>query len=78
LVEGTAGQSRKDGLKFLHISLKSANETGYGLRLIQEPLGADNHKLGALKKEVEEIAKSIAKIIINSTHGFDFFIFLTF
>jgi len=67
LVEGTAGQSKKDWLKFLHISLKSANETGYWLRLIQESLDVDKQRLSALRKEVEEIAKIIAKIIINSS-----------
>jgi four helix bundle protein len=67
LVEGTAGQSKKDWLKFLHISLKSANETGYWLRLIHETLEGDDKRLSELRSEVDEIAKIIAKIIINAS-----------
>ncbi|HTL06896.1 MAG TPA: four helix bundle protein, partial [Chitinophagaceae bacterium] len=36
VVEGSAGSSRKDWLKFLIIALKSANETKYWLCLIRD------------------------------------------
>lgn len=66
LVEGVAGSSKNDFLKFNIIALKSANETKYWLCLIRDTLAIDNLKIDELIKEANEISKIIASIIINS------------
>ena len=66
IVEGKAGSSKKDWKKFFIIALKSANETKYWLCLIRDTMEIDAAKVGLLLKEIEEIAKLIASIIINS------------
>jgi len=66
VVEGRAGSSKKDWKNFFIIALKSANETKYWLCLIRDTMEIDAAKVGLLLKEIEEIAKIIASIIINS------------
>ena len=66
LVEGIAGSSKNDFLKFNIIALKSANETKYWLCLIRDTLETDNLKIENLVNEANEISKIIASIIINS------------
>ena len=66
VVEGRAGSSKKEWKKFFIIALKSANETKYWLCLIRDTMEIDAAKVGLLLKEIEEIAKIIASIIINS------------
>lgn len=67
VVEGRAGSSKKDWLKFMHISLKSANETKYWLCLIRDTMDVDKQQLAALLKEADEISRIIASIIINAS-----------
>ena len=59
LVEGVAGSSKNDFLKFNIIALKSANETKYWLCLIRDTLAIDNLKIEELIKEANEIPKSL-------------------
>src|SRR5258705_10347878 len=48
LVEGIAGASKNDFIKFYTIALKSANETKYWLSLINETLTADKDTVQGL------------------------------
>ncbi len=66
LVEGIAGSSKNDFLKFNIIALKSANETKYWLCLIRDTLEIDKLKIEKLVSEANEISKIIASIVINS------------
>ena len=66
LVEGVAGTSKNDFLKFNIIALKSANETKYWLCLIRDTIQVDKTIVEGFIKEADEISKIIASIIINS------------
>ena len=66
LVEGFAGSSKKDFVKFYTIALKSANETKYWLSLIKETMDFDKDEIQKFIKEADEISKIIATIIINA------------
>ena len=66
MVEGGAGSSNKDFINFMHISLKSANETKYWLCLIKETIEVDNNKANELIVEANELSKIIASIILNA------------
>jgi four helix bundle protein len=66
LVEGVAGSSKNDFLKFNIIALKSANETKYWLCLIKDTIETDKILLEKFIKEADEISKIIASIIIKS------------
>jgi len=67
VVEAKAGSSRKDFRNFYTIALKSANETKYWLCLIRdtEVIEVDREIVKELLREVNEISKIIASIIIN-------------
>jgi len=67
LVEGIAGSSKNDFIKFYTISLKSANETKYWLCLIKDTV-VENKKeeLNKLINEADELSKIIASIIIKT------------
>ncbi|MBS1947076.1 MAG: four helix bundle protein [Bacteroidetes bacterium] len=65
LVEGVAGSSKNDFIKFNTIALKSANETKYWLYLIKQTIKVDNKEIDKLISEAIEISNIIAKIIIN-------------
>lgn len=66
LVEGVAGSTLKDFIRYNAIALKSANESKYWLCLIKEINICDKNLLNEFIKEADEISKIIAKIIINS------------
>ncbi len=66
LVEGVAGASKKDFIKFNTIALKSANETKYWLCLIKDTLDLSKDELQKFIKETDEISKIIATIIIHT------------
>jgi len=66
LVEGFAGSSKNDFVKFYTIALKSANETKYWLSLIKETADLDKGEIQKFTKETDEISKIIATIIINT------------
>jgi four helix bundle protein len=66
LVEGVAGSSKNDFLKFNIIALKSANEAKYWLCLIRDTINVDKIIVEAFIKEADEISKIIGSIIINT------------
>jgi four helix bundle protein len=66
LVEGRAGSSANDFIKFYTISLKSANETKYWLCLVRDTIAVDKDKINELLKEADELSKIIAKSIISA------------
>ncbi len=66
IVEGAAGSSKKDWRNFNLIALKSANETKYWLHLLKESISDETDKLNELIKEVNEISKIIASIILKA------------
>ena len=65
--EGKSGSSKKDFRNFYVISLKSANETKYWLKLIKETKVSKvpEEKQLELITEAGELSKIIASIIIN-------------
>jgi four helix bundle protein len=66
LVEGIAGSSRNDFIKYHIIALKSANETKYWLSLIKESLVVDKIQITELINEANEIANITGSIVINT------------
>ncbi len=66
MVEGGAGSTNKDFINFMHISLKSANETKYWLCLIKAVINVDIHKVDELISEANELSKIKASIILNT------------
>ena len=66
MVEGRTGSTNKDFINFMHISLKSANETKYWLCLIKEIIEVNIDKANELIAEANEISKIIASIILNA------------
>ena len=66
MVEGGSGSTNKDFINFMHISLKSANETKYWLCLIKETIEVNEKVVDELIKEANELSKVIATIIINA------------
>lgn len=67
ITEGKAGSSKNDFLKFHIIALKSAKETEYWLRLIDETSILDEHlALKQLIIETDEIIRILVAIIVKS------------
>lgn len=65
VIEGKAGVSKKDWLKYLGVALKSANETKYWLCLIRDTFDVDKEEINKMVVEADELSKIIASIIIN-------------
>jgi four helix bundle protein len=63
--EGKSSMSRKELVKFYSISLKSANETDFWFKLIKRGYDIQNEFLEILHKELNEIEKILATIIIK-------------
>ncbi|KKR76295.1 MAG: S23 ribosomal protein [Candidatus Levybacteria bacterium GW2011_GWA2_40_8] len=64
MTEAFTASTKKDYINFYSYSLKSANETIYWLRLIQELI--PKHKtVSRLMKEVEELCRILAASIIT-------------
>ncbi|MBL1410858.1 four helix bundle protein [Sphingobacterium faecale] len=66
ITEGKAGSSKNDFLKFHIIALKSAKETEYWLKLINETILTDSEKIPELLKETDEIIRILVTIIVKS------------
>lgn len=66
VVEGKAGSSKKDWLRFLTIALKFANETKYWSCLIRDTMTVDQERINELITEADEISRIIAAVIINA------------
>lgn len=65
LVESSGASSRKDLINYLHISLKSANETKYWLCLIRDSYELSKDDFNMLINEADELSKIIAASIIS-------------
>lgn len=65
LVEAKASSSRREFVKFYEISLKSANETKYWLRLIKDALAVEEQRVSGLMNEAVELSNIIASCIIS-------------
>ena len=63
--EGKSSSSEKELIRYLSIALKSANETEYWLNIIKEAYSFNTEKLSECEKELSEIQKVIAAIIIK-------------
>lgn len=67
VVEGYAGSSKNDFIKFYTIALKSANETKYWICLLRDTIWKQKEeKLNLFLKEADELSKIIATIIIKT------------
>lgn len=67
LVEGYAGSSKNDFIKFYTIALKSANETKFWLCLLRDTIWRNEEsELNKLLNEAIEISKILASIIIKT------------
>lgn len=65
IIEGMAGNSRKNLINFFSIALRSANETKYWLRLIRDTMNISDGEMGYLIAESDEISKILAKSILT-------------
>lgn len=67
--EAQAGQSRADFISKMSIALKEARETHIRLRILEDAGVVPAPKLNSLLKEVDEIKRIIAAIIISAKRG---------
>ncbi len=65
-VEGQAGSSRKDFVKFMEISLKSANESKLWLSLLKDTNRAPTERVEFLLRELSEIANIFGSIVLTA------------
>ena len=64
--EGKASSTKKELIRYYEIALRSANETDYWMDIIKEGYQQINFEiLETHKKELSEICKVLATIIIN-------------
>ncbi len=64
-IEGQAASSKKDFTNYIHISLKSANETKYWLALLRDLDKLNRTQITALLKENEEIANILGASLLT-------------
>ena len=64
-VEGQAASSKKDFINYLHISLKSANESKYWLALLRDLKKVDVKKIEPLLEELQEISNILPSSLIT-------------
>jgi four helix bundle protein len=69
--EASSGQSRKDFMSKMTISLKEAKETNYWLRLVRDSDTVPEEKIADLIDESEQLIKIIAKIIVTCKKSLD-------
>lgn len=63
--EAKASSSRKELIRFYDIALRSGNETGFWIEVINKGYNFDSELMRNVKVELEQIEKVIAKIIVN-------------
>lgn len=63
--EGKSSSSERELIRYLSISLKSANETEYWLKIIQEAYAFESDSIKECEKELIELQKVLATIIIK-------------
>ena len=64
-IESQAGSSRRDFTNFLLISLKSANESRYWLKLLRDAKKINSDELSNIINEIEEISKMLGASIVT-------------
>lgn len=65
-VEGQSGSSRKDFVRYMEISLKSANEGKLWLSLLKDTNRAGVEKVDLLLRELSEIANIFGSIVLTA------------
>jgi four helix bundle protein len=65
-VEGQSGSSKKDFVKYMEISLKSANESKLWLSLLKDTNRAPVDKVEFLLRELSEIANIFGSIVLTA------------
>ncbi|MBA2610851.1 MAG: four helix bundle protein [Bacteroidetes bacterium] len=63
--EGKSSSSEKELIRYLSISLKSANETEYWLKVIQDAYAIESITIKECEKELTELQKVLATIILK-------------
>jgi len=63
--EGKSSSSERELVRYLSISLKSANETEYWLKIIIEAYAFESDTIKECQKELTELQKVLATIIIK-------------
>ena len=63
--EGKSSSSERELVRYLSISLKSANETEYWLKIITEAYTFESDTMKECQKELTELQKVLATIIIK-------------
>lgn len=63
--EGKSSSSERELVRYLSISLKSANETEYWLKIIIEAYAFESDRVKECQKELTELQKVLATIIIK-------------
>ncbi len=69
--EGNSGQTKKDFIAKLSISLKEAKETRYWLRLLHDTEYINDKMFESILRDCEEIIMILNKIIITSRKNLD-------
>ena len=64
-IEAQAGSSKRDFANYLHISLKSANESKFWLAILRDLQKGDQEELDWLIKEIVEIANILGASILT-------------
>ncbi len=65
VVEAKASSTRKELIRFYEIALRSANESEYWMEIISEGFELKSDRMNEDKKELLEISKVLASIILN-------------
>jgi len=65
-VEGQAGSSRKDFVKYMEISLKSSNESKLWLSLLKDTHRASGEQAEIFLREVTEISNIFGSIVLTA------------
>lgn len=65
IVEAQASPTRRDFALFLHHALKSANETGYWLKLIRDSNRVSAVQANALISECDQLAKILGASLVT-------------
>lgn len=65
LTEAKAASSRVEFKKYYEIALKSANESGYWLELIQDASLAEKKRVDVMRSELTEISNMLAKSVLT-------------
>lgn len=68
-IEGQSSQSRKELIRYLHIALKSTNESVLWVSYLKDLKKADSDRMQVFIGELKEVAKILAKAIISLKNG---------